>query len=124
MSVNVKFGQGSSEVLVSGQINGLDPPSAGTAGRVFLCNRTGGAYTVNYLYTDDGSTWNETIPSNGSAMVVTIDLSGLDNAYTSYARYIYNSSSWHLIGFDSDCVLTDEDGDVISDEDGNIVLRG
>jgi hypothetical protein len=90
--------QGGSPVI--GQINGGSPPAAGTPGRLYVCTTTGGAYTVNYVYLDDGAAWVEFAPYAGMTMNVTVDLTGGAIEFTGDHAYMWDADggSWVDIG--------------------------
>lgn len=98
--VTLRYLKTKGDVAVTGQINGGAPPAAGTPGRVFICTTTGGTYTVNYLYYDDGSAWVEVVPSNGQSMVVTVDLTGGAVEFLGDNAYLWDleTTSWVNIG--------------------------
>jgi hypothetical protein len=85
---------------VTGQIDGGTPPTAGTAGRLWICTTTGGTFTVNYLYYDNGVSWDEIIPSEGMSISVTDALTG--GAVEFLADHVYlwdlDSTTWKDIG--------------------------
>lgn len=90
--------QGGSPVI--GQINGGAPPAAGTPGRLFVCTTTGGAYTVKYIYLDDGVAWVEFIPYAGMTINVTVNLTGGAIEFTGDHAYMWDAdgSNWIDIG--------------------------
>jgi len=98
--VTLQYLKSRGEVQVTGQINGGSPPAAGTPGRVFVCTTTGGVYTINYLYIDDGAAWVEIIPAGGQSMGVTIDLTGGAVTFTGDHAYIWDDGGvvWVDIG--------------------------
>jgi hypothetical protein len=88
-------------VYASGQIDGGSPPAAGTPGRIFICTTAGGAYTLKYLYRDDGSDWDEEIvPVEGMIISITDALTGGTDEYLADHLYLWNedASSWVDIG--------------------------
>jgi hypothetical protein len=87
-------------ISVTGQIDGGSPPAAGTPGRIFLCTTAGGTYTLDYLYRDDGATWNEIIPVEGMTIGVTDALSGGTHEFSADHVYIWDldATQWDDIG--------------------------
>jgi hypothetical protein len=85
---------------VIGQIDGGAPPAAGTPGRFYICTTTGGTYTVNYLYLDNGVAWVEQIPTAGQTISVTVDLAGGAVEYLGDHAYMWDveGGSWVDIG--------------------------
>jgi hypothetical protein len=98
--VTLRYLQTKGDVTVIGQIDGSAPPAAAVAGRVFVCTTTGGTFTVNYLYYDNGATWEEVIPSEGMSMVVTDALSGGAVTFLADHAYLWDAdgTSWIDIG--------------------------
>jgi len=87
-------------VAISGQIDGGAPPAAGTPGRIFLCTTAGGSYTLNYLYRDDGASWNEIVPVEGMTIGVTDALSGGTVEFQADHVYIWDldATQWDDVG--------------------------
>lgn len=87
-------------VAVTGQIDGGAPPAAGTPGRIYICTTAGGAYTLNYLYRDNGASWEEIIPYEGQVIGVTDALSGGTVEFLADHSYIWDldNTEWDDIG--------------------------
>jgi hypothetical protein len=85
--VTLQYLKTKGDVVVTGQIDGGAPPAAGTPGRVYVCTTTGGGYTVNHLYFDNGASWDDVGPAEGQSMAVTDALSG--GAVTFLADHAY-----------------------------------
>lgn len=85
---------------VTGQIDGGSPPAAGSAGRLFVCTTTGGVYTVNYLYRDNGVSWDEIIPPEGMTINITDALTGGAVEFLGDHVYLWDldTTSWSDIG--------------------------
>lgn len=88
------------DVRVTGQIDGGSPPAAGTAGRIFICTTAGGAYTLGYLYRDDGTQWVEIVPGEGLVIAVTDALTGGTDEYEADHLYIWDADNteWDDLG--------------------------
>jgi hypothetical protein len=88
------------DVIVTGQIDGSAPPAAGTLGRVFACTTTGGTYTVNRLYYDNGVEWEEIPPIEGLAMRTTDALTGGTVEFLADHVYIWDAdgAQWVNVG--------------------------
>lgn len=87
-------------LAVTGQINGGAPPAAGTPGRVYICTTAGGTYTINYLYRDDGSTWEEIVPYEGMIIGITDALTGGTVEFLADHVYIWDldAAEWDDVG--------------------------
>lgn len=87
-------------IAVTGQIDGGSPPAASTAGRIFVCTTAGGSYTLNYLYRDTGSAWEEIVPAEGMVIGVTDALTGGTVEYDADHAYIWDldNTEWDDIG--------------------------
>jgi hypothetical protein len=87
-------------IAVTGQIDGGAPPAAGTPGRIFVCTTAGGAYTLNYLYRDTGSAWEEIVPSEGIVIGITDALTGGSVEFDADHAYIWDldNTEWDDIG--------------------------
>jgi hypothetical protein len=98
--VTKRYMETRASVYVTGQIDGGSPPAAGTPGRVFICTTTGGGYTINYLYWDNGVTWDEIIPAEGQVVSVTDELSGGTVEFTGDHLYLWDAdgSTWVDLG--------------------------
>lgn len=98
--VTLQFLKTQSGVAVIGQINGGAPPAAGVEGRVFVCTTTGGGYTVNHLYLDNGVAWVDVGPSEGQSISITDALSGGSVEFLADSAYLWDAdgSAWVFIG--------------------------
>lgn len=87
-------------VIVTGQIDGGSPPAAGTPGRIFICTTAGGAYTLKYLYRDNGTSWDEIVPVEGMIISVTDALTGGTDEYEADHLYLWDAdgSTWVDLG--------------------------
>lgn len=87
-------------IAVTGQIDGGSPPAAGTAGRIYVVTTSGGTYSVNELYRDDGSAWVEITRTEGLRITVTDDLSGGTVEFLGDHVYVWDedASEWDDIG--------------------------
>jgi hypothetical protein len=98
--VTLRYLQTRADTRVTGQIDGGAPPAAGSLGRVFVCTTTGGAYTVNHLYYDDGAAWVDVGPAEGQTIKVTDDLTG--GAVEFWGDHVYvwdaDGSVWRDLG--------------------------
>jgi len=85
--------------VVTGQIDGTNPPIPGTIDRVFVCTTSGGVFTLNYLYYDNGIDWIEIVPFNELLISVTLDLLGGSTEFKEYRLYTWGigDSSWHIL---------------------------
>lgn len=88
------------DVIVTGQIDGGSPPAAGTSGRIFICTTVGGAYTLKYLYRDDGAAWVEIVPIEGMRISITDALTGGTDEYLADHLYMWDAdgSVWVDLG--------------------------
>ncbi len=98
--VTLRYLRTRADVRVTGQIDGGAPPAAGTPGRVFVCTTTGGGYTVNHLYYDDGAAWNDVGPAEGQTMKVTDALTGGAVEFLADHAYVWDAdgSVWRDLG--------------------------
>lgn len=98
--VTLRYLRTRADVIVTGQIDGSAPPAAGTLGRVFVCSTTGGAYTVNRLYYDNGVDWEEIPQIEGLAMRVTDALTGGSVEFLADHVYIWDADGvqWVNVG--------------------------
>lgn len=98
--VTKKYLETRAHVIVTGQIDGGSPPSAGTPGRIYICTTAGGTYTLKYLYYDNGTTWEEIIPHEGMVIKVTDDLTGGTDEYIGDHLYLWDAdgSTWVDMG--------------------------
>jgi hypothetical protein len=96
--------------VVTGQIDGSNPPLNDTVGRLFICTTGGGGYTLNYLYYDNGISWIEIVPFNELFINVSLDLLGGTVEFTGHRLYGWNTGtvSWNLLNSD-----TSNGGDVV-----------
>jgi hypothetical protein len=85
--------------VVTGQIDGTNPPIPGTIDRIFVCTTSGGVFTLNYLYYDNGIDWIEIVPFNELLISVTLDLLGGSTEFKEYRLYTWGigDSSWHIL---------------------------
>ena len=98
--VTLQYLKTKGDVVVTGQINGGAPPAAGTPGRVYVCTTTGGGYTVNELYLDNGATWESVGPDEGLSIAVTDALSGGAVEFMADHAYLWDDDggAWVDIG--------------------------
>lgn len=88
------------DVIVTGQIDGGSPPAAGTSGLVFICTTAGGAYNLNYLYRDNGASWDELPLVEGMHIKTTDNLAGGTVEFLGDHIYIWDEdgTEWVDIG--------------------------
>jgi hypothetical protein len=98
--VTLQYLKTKGDVVVIGQIHGGAPPAAGSAGRVYVCTTTGGGYTINHLYFDNGVSWEDVGPAEGQTMAVTDALTGGAVEFLADTTYIWNldATVWVNIG--------------------------
>lgn len=98
--VTKKYLETRASVYVTGQIDGGSPPAAGTPGRVFICTTAGGVYTINYLYWDNGVSWEEIVPAEGQVISITDALTGGTVEFSADHLYLWDAdgSSWVDLG--------------------------
>jgi len=98
--VTKKYLETRAHVIVTGQIDGGSPPAAGTAGRVYICTTAGGAFTLDYLYYDNGTSWEEITPHEGMVIKVTDDLTGGTHEFDADHLYMWDEdgTQWVDLG--------------------------
>jgi hypothetical protein len=89
--------------VISGQIDGTNPPIPGTIDRIFVCTTSGGVFTLNYLYYDNGISWIEIVPFNELFINVSLDLLGGTVEFIGHRLYGWNTGtvSWNLLNSDA-----------------------
>lgn len=89
--------------VISGQIDGTNPPIPGTIDRIFVCTTSGGIFTLNYLYYDNGISWIEIVPFNELFINVSLDLLGGTVEFIGHRLYGWNTGtvSWNLLNSDA-----------------------
>ncbi|MCP4674364.1 MAG: hypothetical protein GY854_02365 [Deltaproteobacteria bacterium] len=98
--VTLKYLQTRADIKVTGQIDGGAPPTAGTLGRIYIVTTTGGAYTVNELWYDNGSSWENISVAEGTTIHVTDALTGGTVEFSGDHIYIWDADNteWDDIG--------------------------
>jgi hypothetical protein len=88
--------------VVTGQIDGTNPLIPGIIDRIFVCTTSGGVFTLNYLYYDNGIAWVEIVPFTELFINVTLDLLGGTVEFTGNRFYGWNTGtvSWALLNSD------------------------
>lgn len=81
------------KVIATGQIDGGAPPAV-VDQAVYIATTTGGAYTAGYLYYGENAAWNEVVPSAGTDLSVSADLTGGTLEFLAGNTYIYAAGVW------------------------------
>jgi len=90
---NKRYLESHVDVRVTGQIDGTLLPAV-VNGAVYICTKTGGAYTEKRLYRGESSAWVEYIPGLLCQMKVSVALIGGNQEYAAMTVYLWNGTSW------------------------------